>query len=136
MLFFRVGLLEVVAVHVLAEAAAALAVFSIFAWHYLRVFRPIKSQQVFLLPGLLKKYGQWVIIRYGFSRVTKNVMPWLVKFFINTEAVAFYSLALNAVAFLESFMPLAGLSSILGLKADNRNEMAFIFKRSYYRRFD
>ena len=58
-------------------------------------------------------------------------MPWLVKFFINTEAVAFYSLALNAVAFLESFMPLAGLSSILGLKADNRNEMAFIFKRSF-----
>ncbi len=125
------SIVQVIAAHVLADGVAILFLTLVLFWRgFLKAFGGVSSQREPLLWQLIKTYGHWAITRYAFSRVSKNVTPWLIKFFINTEAVAFYSLAINLIAFIENLFPLDGLSPILALKADNRGQISFIFKRS------
>lgn len=125
------SIVQVITAHVLADSVAILFLTTVLFWrNFLKTFRGVVSEQKGLLWGVIKAYGHWAIMRYAFSRVSKNVTPWFIKFFINTEAVAFYSLAINLIAFVENIFPLDGLSPILALKADNREQISFIFKRS------
>lgn len=129
--FAKLNIMAIVIAHVTAEA---LAVVMLTVFVFLRVYRrqtaAIKAVKQPLLWNLLKVHGKWTAIRYAFSRITKNAMPWFVKFFTNTEGVAYYSLAINIIAFAENLMPMAGVSTILLMKAGIREEIAFIFKRS------
>lgn len=130
-MFFQLTVVSVIAVHVMAEIVA-LGVITIrsFIKTYGGVFGTVKSRVDYLLINILKKHGKWIFLRYGFSKITKNTMPWFIKFFINTEAVAFYSLAINLVSMIEKLMPLQGFGDVVLLKVDNKNEVAFIFKRA------
>ena len=131
MFFGYLNLLTIVIAHVAAEALAVCVItFFIFVKVYRLKTHAIRASAQPLLRDLFKVHGKWVAIRYAFSRVTKNVMPWFIKFLINTEAVAYYSLAVNIVAFAENLMPMAGISTILLMKTGIREEIAFIFKRS------
>ncbi len=125
------NILAIVIAHVAAEVlsvgAITILVFAKVYRHHAGAVRAVKQP---LFWNLFKIHGKWVTIRYAFSRVTKNAMPWFVKFFTNTEGVAYYSLAVNIVAFAENLMPMAGISTILLMKAGIREEIAFIFKRS------
>ncbi|MBI4119958.1 MAG: oligosaccharide flippase family protein [Parcubacteria group bacterium] len=83
-----------------------------------------------LLLNILKKHGFWTTGRYLFSKATKNTTPWLIKFFINTEAVAIYALAINLVDFVEKFFPMNMLGWIMMLKIDRREELNRIFSKA------
>lgn len=124
-------ILDVLLAHVGGELLALLSV-SIFGFirRYRRAFQAVAFAKEFLLARLIKERGWWVLVRYGFSKITKNTMPWFIKFFINTEAVAFYALSINLVSFVESVMPLTTIGPIFMLKADQRETLSFIFKRS------
>lgn len=130
-LFYQFTIIEVIGIHVIGEAAAFWGVFLfMFIKQYRRAFREIKFQTQSLIFQLFRAYGQWIILRHVLSRVSKNTLPWFIKFFINTEAVAFYTLAVNLVAFMEGLMPLDGIAPILLLKAGKREEMGYIFKQA------
>ncbi len=129
--WYQFTIVEVIAIHVIGEAAAfTVLFFSAFIKRYRAAFSSVKIYSQGIIGPLMKTYGKWAMLRYAFSRVTKNTMPWFVKVFINTEAVAFYSLAVNLVAFMEGLMPLDGLAPIVALKADRRDELSYIFKQS------
>ena len=131
LLFYYLNISTVVIAYVAAEVlAVAWITFFVFVKVYRRNAGAVKAIVQPLLWNLFKSQGKWVALRYAFSRVTKNAMPWFIKLLINTEAVAYYSLALNIVAFAENLMPMAGISAILLMKAGLREEIAFIFKRS------
>lgn len=129
--FAQLAIVNVIAVHVLAELAALIIItLHSFIKTYRIVWGAVAAQPGRLLFDVLRTHGKWIFVRYGFSKITKNTMPWFIKFFINTEAVAFYSLAVNLVSMIEKLMPLQGFGDVMILKIDNKNETAFIFKRA------
>ncbi|MEK9186571.1 MAG: hypothetical protein AAB885_03230, partial [Patescibacteria group bacterium] len=129
--FYYFDLPELVVIYVITEAVAVFVLVSFsFLWRYRKVFGSVTMTREWIFPGLIKNYGGWLVIRYSVSRITKGVMPWLVKVFINTEAVAFYALAVNLIAFIEGTLPLNGLTPILSLKMEKRSELAYIFKQA------
>lgn len=84
----------------------------------------------YLIPALVKVQGKWVFLRYGFARLTKNTTPWLVKLFINTEAVALYSVAVNLVAMLVEFFPVNMVPYVYLAKIDDKKELRHLFNKS------
>ena len=129
--FSHLTISEVVIAHVAAEVFATVA-FSIFIFikKYKVAFRGIVETTEPLMWPLVKARGADIFVVFGLKEVIQDAAPWLVKIFINTEGVALYSLAVNLTAFIQDFMPMAGVKPIFALKADNLPEMAFIFVRS------
>ncbi|MDP3764360.1 MAG: oligosaccharide flippase family protein [bacterium] len=133
-LFFysTLSILNVVTVHIIGEAVALVV---ITLWSFIKAyghfFGGLKSERrLTMFAEILKKYGGFIFLRYGLAQLTKNSMPWLIKFFINVEAVAFYSLSLNLVAFVEKLMPTQGIGEVLLLRIDNKNQASFIFTKA------
>lgn len=125
------SMVQLLTAHVLADGIAILFLTTIIFWkNFSGIFRGVVSDAENHLWAVIKTYGHWAVLRYVFSKISKNTTPWFIKFFINTEAVAFYSLAINLIAFIENLFPLDGLSPILALKSDDRGQISFIFKRS------
>ena len=67
---------------------------------------------------------------FGLKEVLNDATPWLIKFFVSTEGVAFYSLAINMVNLAQDFIPMAAIVPILALKADDLGGLSFIFKKT------
>ena len=130
LIFYQLTISEVIIAHVTAEVFATI-IFSIFIFikKYKVAFRNIIEATEPLMVPMVKTHGPRIFVIFGLKEIIQDASPWLVKFFTNTEGVALYSLALNLTAFVQDFMPLAGLKPILALKADNLKEMAFVFMR-------
>jgi O-antigen/teichoic acid export membrane protein len=141
-LFFIVGLVllnsltitSVIACAVITEFLA-LVFFSSFFFvkKYRNTFGKIKmgnEDYGHPVKNILKDYGAIFLVRYSVSRILKNMNPWIVKFFLNVEAVAFYVLAVNLISFANSLIPMVGIQSVLALKADERENMGHIVKRA------
>ncbi len=130
-LFNQLTLIGVVGAHVAAQALAVLVLAAVFFLkEYRRVFAGVAALGGQLLWSFIKTHGKWIFLKFGLSRVTKNTIPWFIKIFVNTEAVAFYSLALNAAAMVEGLMPIAGISPLFLIKIGERGELALLFKRA------
>lgn len=129
--FYYLNISVIVVAHVAAEAAAVVVItLFVFVKVYRRNAGSVQMNKETLLGKIFRAHGKWVAIRYLFSRVTKNAMPWFIKVFVNTEAVAYYSLAVGIIALAEGLMPMAGVSTILLMKVGVPDQIAFIFKRS------
>ena len=122
---------QVITAHVIADGIAVVVMtLALFINKYHRAFSGVVMESKSLIWGVIRTYGKWAMLRYLFSKVSKNSTPWLIKYFINTEAVAFYALAVNLMAFIENFFPMDGLAQILAFKADNLGQISFIFKKA------
>jgi O-antigen/teichoic acid export membrane protein len=55
---------------------------------------------------ILKSSGKWAIFRNLLDQVTNNFQPWLIKIYLNTEAVALYGFAGKIYSFLTNFIPI------------------------------
>ncbi len=122
---------QVITAHVIADGiAVAVMTLVFFISKYRKAFVGVAMESKSLVWEVLSTYGKWAMLRYLFSKVSKNSTPWLIKYFINTEAVAFYALAVNLIAFIENFFPMDGLAQILAFKADNLGQISSIFKRA------
>lgn len=129
--WYKFGISEVVIIHVIAEAAATLVfTFFVVIKKYRKVFLGVQAAVEPVMVPLVKTHGPRIFVIFGLKEVLQDAAPWLVKIFTNTEGVALYSLALNLIAFIQDFMPLAGIKPILALKADNPAEQSFIFMRA------
>ncbi|TSC83074.1 MAG: hypothetical protein G01um101419_274 [Parcubacteria group bacterium Gr01-1014_19] len=122
---------QVITAHVIADGVAVVVMtLTLFINKYRKAFMGVVMESKSLVWGVVSTYGKWAMLRYLFSKVSKNSTPWLIKYFINTEAVAFYALAVNLIAFIENFFPMDGLAQILAFKADNLGQISSIFKRA------
>lgn len=127
--FYRLEIVGIVSAHVIGVATAVIVIgFVAFLRKYQDIFAGIKKSSQYIIFSFLKVHGLWLFLRLWLSGINKNIAPWLIKFFINTEAVAFYGLALNLIGFLEGLMPFAGVSPILLLKLGKNQELSFLFK--------
>lgn len=126
----HLGITKVLVIHILGWLGSLIFT-SFFFWRiYKNLWLKVDSVQGFFLNGLAKAHGKWVSVRYMLTKFSKNTTPWFIKFFVNTEAVAIYSLAYNLIAFIQEFFPVNALSWIFLMKMDNKNEMGYIFRRS------
>jgi len=125
------SILNVIIAHVVGETAATV-LFTVFVFFkkYQQAFQGIKAASDKLMIPMVKTHGPRLFVIFGLKEILQDATPWLVKFFVSTEAVALYALAVNLTAFIQDFMPLAGIKPILALKADNKEELRFIFARS------
>lgn len=129
-LFSKLGILEVIIAHVAAEGAA-MTFFAIFIFIkiYQKAFRDVKAHRSYLMLEVVKTHGARVFLIYGLKSVLRNIMPWIVNFYLSVEAVAFYAVALNLATFVQDFLPFAGIKPILILKAGKVEELCAIFGR-------
>lgn len=131
LLFSQLTIMSVVAAHVIGIATGVVVIgFVSFIKKYIATLARVSTHPHSLLLVFFKTHGKFIFLRFGLARITKNTMPWLIKVFINTEAVAFYALAVNAVAFIEGFMPLAGITPLFLLKLGKDIELNFLFKNA------
>lgn len=84
----------------------------------------------YLIPSLVKLQGKWIFLKYGFARLTKNTTPWLIKLFINTEAVALYSVAVNLVAMIVEFFPVNMVPYVYLARIGDKKELRHLFNKS------
>lgn len=116
---------------VIAQAAAVLVLGVFFVWKkYRQYFSGASAYGKFLIFNFIRSHGKWIFLRFGLSRVTKNAVPWLIKFFLNTEAVALYTLAINLVSFAQSFIPVSGIAPLMLLKLDKKDVLGFLFRQA------
>ena len=127
--FFAELSIDRVLIATLIGASAALVYVSIpFFREYRSVFGGSAAVREFLLVGIVKSYGAWVLLRSTIKKIAKPVQPWLIVTFLNTEAVALYALAANLVTMVKDFFPAAS-SSLLAWEVNNVSRLKYIFGR-------
>jgi O-antigen/teichoic acid export membrane protein len=84
-------------------------------------WREEKTSGKILLWPILYNYGSWEIIRQFINKITFRIKPWLIKIFINTEAVAIFSIAEMIVTTLQDILPSKTLQSLVPLWIRDKN---------------
>ncbi len=97
---------------------------------YLKTLGRIRAYNRIMMVDFVKTHGKWMFLNYALVNVSSNTTPWFIKLFINTEAVAFYSLAVNLVATLQNLVPIDGIAQLFFVRIGHLEELAFLFKRS------
>jgi O-antigen/teichoic acid export membrane protein len=82
-----------------------------------------------LLRAIFFGEGKWAIGRAGVKDLGKKLNPWLIKVFISTEAVSFFSVAMSLVDLIQSFFPGNLLSSIIPREFADRERLRYVFVR-------
>jgi len=75
---------------------------------FARAYAPwkhIKAAPEHILWRITKSYGKWSLFGESIKSNVLDVKPWLIKLFVNTEAVALYSVAESAYGVLKGFLP-------------------------------
>ena len=129
--FAQFGILQVIIAHVVSEIIAV-TVFSTFVFikNYRKAFVAIRAKAEHLLIPLIKNYGSRVFAVFTLKEVLQDSVPWLIKFFVNTEGVALYSLSVNLISLMQDLIPMSGMKPLLVLKADDPGQFRFLFSRS------
>jgi len=126
--FSTVNLMVVISIFAFAPLMTTL----VFIPAFFKLYNPWRSVRAStsseLLP-IIRTHGKWSIIGQAFGSVTGNIRPWLIKLFINTEAVALYSLAENLVGGLKSFLPTTTLSTLIPREISNTKKSEQILLR-------
>lgn len=113
--------------------AVAISPFLFKIFQELKIWRRGVGFEIFRFREIaktLKTYGKWAVFNNIFSNFVTNVRPWLIKFFIGTEAVAIYSVALSFVSQLTSFLE---FQKILGILAPREWANQERTERIYFR---
>ncbi len=110
----NLGLKQLILSIIIASSLSVLAVsyqfFKVyFKWSHIAVTPNV------LLWNIFVTYGTWDVLRQFINKITFRVKPWLVKFFINTEAVAIYSIAETIVTTIQDLMPSNTMQSLVPL---------------------
>ncbi|MFY9493288.1 MAG: polysaccharide biosynthesis C-terminal domain-containing protein [Minisyncoccia bacterium] len=96
---------------------------------YSKTLKGVSAVKFSILRGLLKNYGVWFSVRFVTSRISASLRPWLIRIFLNTEAVGYFIFARNIIAMIVRLMPLGTLAALLPRELDDKNRMKYIFTR-------
>lgn len=125
-----VGIREVMIATVGASLVSLAYSSYFFIRAYTKSFAGVVAARGGKLIAVFRTYGIGVFLRYGASRITKNIRPWIIRFFINTEAVAFYTLAVNLITLAQSVFPITMVGRFLPWTARDRERLTYLFSRS------
>lgn len=97
---------------------------------FIRACKPwssIKSYAEPLLIKVFKKYGKWEIYKNLVNHLSFRIQPWLTKIFINTEAVAIYSVAVSISDAFKNLLTTKTLGSLIPRMIEDRDRVRNIF---------
>lgn len=103
--FGHLGIFEIFTAR-LASTVAAVALMapalvrSIRPWHGIAVYNRWLSWRV------IRSYGKWALPQGLMSDFTGKIRPWLIKFFLNTEAVGIFGIASMFISALKDLIPI------------------------------
>ena len=123
------SILEVLIAYVIGHFAAFIFSAVHFARLYQGIFSGVIAVRKFVLKDLIKVHGIWVFWRYLLSRIGNNIRPWIIKVFLGTEAVGFYSFARNLIAIIVRLLPLGTLGVLFARETEDKERFRYIFAR-------
>ena len=102
--FYHLGLIEFLVIYLIATFLGLFVFLPRIRELYApwAAIRAAKGSQ--LLP-LVLGHGKWRAMSQALSSASSNIRPWLIHFFINTEAVAIYSVAESLFGALKTLLP-------------------------------
>lgn len=128
LIFSTLNAKNVLIVHI----TASFLVTVVFVSPFLKVYRLWRSTESFheaILLKIIKTHGKWPLFNNVIGQVPANIRPWLIKFFVNTEAVAVYSVAESIFSAVKSAFPVATLPTLIPREISDKKRMADIFIR-------
>lgn len=123
------GVAGVLASSIVAAVAVEVYLAFFFVRHYRALFSGVAAASRSVLAGLIRAYGVWVLIRFGFSKIFKQMDVFLVRIFLNTEAVGFYTLAMNAMGLIQNFLPVSMLGTLLPWELGTPERVSYIYRK-------
>lgn len=127
--FFSFGIREALISHLGAAFLATLVFVPAFIKEY-RLWSRVKAAAPgFLLWQIISRHGKWSIFGSSLAQLTGNLRPWLIKFFVNTEAVAIFSVAESLYGTVKAFFPDSTLATLIPRKIGDRATAAAILVR-------
>lgn len=120
---------SVLILHIISQFCALAFSSFYFMKAYSKLFTKSASESDGILWPLVKAHGLWVLLRNILSKLSSSTRLWLVRFFLNTEAVAIYSLARSALAFIITLFPIGTLGLLLPRELDDHKRLRHIFAR-------
>ncbi|MEQ1500480.1 MAG: oligosaccharide flippase family protein [Parcubacteria group bacterium] len=85
-----------------------------------------KSSNNFLIK-IMTSHGKWGIFQQITGKITPIFEAWSIKLFINTEAVAIYSVAQTIVGTIAGFLPTKTLAVLVPLEIKNEEKLKKIY---------
>lgn len=124
-------IISVLWVYIISKSAAFL-VMSIPIWkEFNKSLGKVKADKESVIWEILKRHGKWEMIRNLAGNFTNNIKPWFVKFFLNTEAVAIYSLAQTIYSVISQTLPLRNVILPIVIKRiENRKLSSLIIQKA------
>lgn len=92
------------------------------------VASPVPREERKILFRIIKKHGKWEMLSKVFRVCADNSAPWVVNFFVSTEAVALFAFVQKINTFFTSALPVRGiLAPILSRSiAESRERAVYI----------
>lgn len=88
-----------------------------------------KDYEEILLPGVMKIYGKWAFARHYILNFSQNIRPWIINYFLGTEAVAIFSIAYDFSGNLKSLVSLDSLKTIIPRELGDKEKTKNLFIR-------
>lgn len=101
----RLGLSQVFLSHV-AGAAAAILLMLPAAGASLAPWRGIRAADGGVLWRIMRSHGKWALPQPLLTDLTAKVRPWLIRFFLSTEAVGLFGVAYTFFSALKDLLPI------------------------------
>lgn len=117
----------------IAHVAASFVAMLVFIPPFLRIYAPwklVKAAQERILWRIARTYGKWSLLGGGFKSSVLDVRPWLIKLFVNTEAVAIYSIAESLYGALKMLFPKHTLKTLIPHIVHDQNRTTQTLLRS------
>lgn len=110
----NLGLKQLIWSIIIASAVSVACI----CWRFIKIYSKWNGVQLSpkaLLWNVFLTYGTWDVVRQFSNKAVFRVKPWLIKLFLNTEAVAVFSIAETIVTTLQDILPNNTLQSLVPL---------------------
>ncbi|MEQ1500205.1 MAG: oligosaccharide flippase family protein [Parcubacteria group bacterium] len=129
LIFYRVDLRVVVISMVLSLFISMIFIIKPFIESYYSWDNIKKSKDHFLFK-ILGSYGKWEVVEPAVSRFSSLFETWAIKLFINTEAVAIFSIAQMIISTLSGLLPVKTFLTLIPLQINNEEKLRKIYTNS------
>jgi len=124
--FGTIGIKEVVLSQLIGQTANIFILLPGFFIAY-SPWRNIKASKESIFIPIMLSYGKWAVIRPFIGRSINFIQPWIIKFFVNTESVAIFSVAQSMVSLYKGLLPAKTLSTLIPLRIHDREKSQKMF---------
>lgn len=133
-IFSTIGLKEVLMSLVIGHVASTVILLpSAFkAW---KPWRTVRAEQgSCILWKIARAHGKWDSMKNFLSQIVFRAQPWLIKFFVSTEAVGIYSVAGTLADVVTNFIPTKTISTLVTriFHDKERSRRVFVYGVKYY----